>query len=115
MTLSALNRFQRQSSLAITNQWSPTDALKARELGSVVVETPPSNSTMFPAGPLSVGSADSVSTRSVQRYLSYAGHNPGPVDGIYGRMTAGAVRRFQASKGLTQSGVWGSAEQSAAN
>ena len=115
MTLAALNRFQRQSSLAITNQWSPTDALKARELGSVVPETPPSNSTMFPAGPLSVGSADSVSTRSVQRYLSYAGHNPGPVDGIYGRMTAGAVRRFQASKGLTQSGVWGSAEQSAAS
>ena len=52
--------------------------------------------------------------KEIQTFLSCNGFNPGPIDGIYGRMPAGAVSRFQVAKGLTQSGIWGSAEQSAA-
>ncbi len=115
MTLAALNRFQQQNGLQVTNQWSSVDAEKAREIGSVVTNTDPQTPSIFPAGPLSVGNADSSSTKLVQRYLSFAGHNPGPIDGIYGRMTASAVTRFQASKGLPQSGTWSNAEQAAAS
>lgn len=45
---------------------------------------------------------------AVQTYLAEHGYEPGPVDGIYGRMTAAAVRRFQAdTKMLKVDGVVG--------
>ena len=115
MTLAALNRFQQQNGLQVANQWSSGDAAKAREIGSYTTNTAPQTPSIFPGGPLSIGNADSSSTKLVQRYLSFAGHNPGPIDGIYGRMTAAAVTRFQVSKGLPQSGEWSNAEQAAAS
>jgi len=115
MTLAGLNRFQQQNGLSVTDRWAPADAAKAREIGTITPETAPQASSILPVGPLSIGNADSSSTTQVQRYLRFAGHNPGPVDGIYGGMTAGAVTRFQAAKGLPQSGNWGSAEHIAAS
>jgi hypothetical protein len=38
----------------------------------------------------------------VQRALSRAGHNPGPIDGVIGRQTLSAVRSYQRAKGLSQ-------------
>lgn len=43
----------------------------------------------------------------VQRQLRDKGHDPGGVDGIYGRMTAAAVKGFQRHRGLKADGVVG--------
>lgn len=43
----------------------------------------------------------------VQNRLKELGYNPGPVDGIFGRMTEEAVIRFQRDRGLTPDGVVG--------
>lgn len=45
--------------------------------------------------------------KSVQRRLHKLGFNPGPIDGIRGRMTTAAVKRFQESKGLVADGIVG--------
>jgi hypothetical protein len=43
--------------------------------------------------------------RAAQVFLTYRGLNPGPIDGVVGSRTAAAVKAFQASAGLPQSGV----------
>ncbi|MBO9401611.1 TIGR02594 family protein [Shimia sp. R9_3] len=43
----------------------------------------------------------------VQKRLILLGFNPGPVDGIRGRMTIGAIKNFQQSKGLVPDGIVG--------
>ncbi|MBV8999241.1 MAG: peptidoglycan-binding protein [Solirubrobacterales bacterium] len=43
--------------------------------------------------------------RSLQRRLAAAGDSPGPIDGRYGALTAGAVRRFQRARGLPVNAV----------
>jgi peptidoglycan hydrolase-like protein with peptidoglycan-binding domain len=41
----------------------------------------------------------------VQELLKDAGFNPGPIDGILGPRTKGALRRYQASQGLPATGA----------
>lgn len=43
----------------------------------------------------------------VQQILAQLGFRPGPVDGVWGRMTAAAVRAFQESYGLEPDGIVG--------
>ena len=43
----------------------------------------------------------------VQARLHKLGFNPGPIDGLRGRLTTTAVRRFQASRGLVADGIVG--------
>lgn len=45
--------------------------------------------------------------KAVQRRLAKLGFNPGPIDGIRGKMTTNAVRRFQESRGLVSDGIVG--------
>ena len=45
--------------------------------------------------------------RSLQRRLASAGDSPGPIDGRYGALTDGAVRRFQRAHGLPVNGMAG--------
>jgi peptidoglycan hydrolase-like protein with peptidoglycan-binding domain/tetratricopeptide (TPR) repeat protein len=45
--------------------------------------------------------------RSLQRRLALAGDSPGPIDGRFGALTEGAVRRFQRAHGLSLTGVAG--------
>lgn len=45
--------------------------------------------------------------KTVQRRLTKLGFNPGPIDGIRGRMTTNAVKRFQDSRGLVADGIVG--------
>jgi Putative peptidoglycan binding domain len=45
--------------------------------------------------------------RELQRRLRRLGDDPGPIDGLYGPLTAGAVERFQLAHGLKVDGVVG--------
>ena len=45
--------------------------------------------------------------RDVQRLLRRLGDAPGPIDGLYGPLTAGAVQRFQEAHALAVDGVVG--------
>jgi peptidoglycan hydrolase-like protein with peptidoglycan-binding domain len=45
--------------------------------------------------------------RDLQRLLRRLGDAPGPIDGLYGRLTAAAVRRFQEAHALVVDGVVG--------
>jgi peptidoglycan hydrolase-like protein with peptidoglycan-binding domain len=47
----------------------------------------------------------SVQVRNLQRRLRELGLRPGPIDGLYGPLTAAAVGRFQRARGLTPDGV----------
>lgn len=48
-----------------------------------------------------------VSALDVQKALSRAGYDPGPMDGRLGKKTRSAVKAFQRSHGLTADGVVG--------
>ncbi len=48
-----------------------------------------------------------IDWRKVQKRLILLGFNPGPVDGVRGRMTIGALRKFQESRGLVADGILG--------
>jgi N-acetylmuramidase/Putative peptidoglycan binding domain len=56
-------------------------------------------------GLYSAGRTPDLLVRAAQIYLTYRGFAPGGVDGVNGRNTAAAVRAFQASAGLDQTGV----------
>jgi len=55
----------------------------------------------------------SENIRLIQQALKNLGFNPGDVDGIWGRVTIGAVKRFQAKAGLEVDGVVGPATKGA--
>jgi peptidoglycan hydrolase-like amidase len=68
----------------------------------------------LPNGPLGIGSPDTAEVTAVQRFLTVFGYAPGPIDGLFGSMTAAAVSRFQVASGLTSTGVWNQSEADAA-
>lgn len=45
--------------------------------------------------------------RRVQAALKAAGHDPGPIDGVWGAQTSAAVKAFQKSKNLETTGELG--------
>ena len=47
------------------------------------------------------------SVREIQRALADRGFNPGPADGVRGRLTIAAIKRFQAANGLKPDGIVG--------
>ncbi len=52
------------------------------------------------------GSEDPA-VRDLQEALKALGHDPGPVDGVFGAKTESAVRAFQQARGITVDGVVG--------
>jgi Putative peptidoglycan binding domain./Protein of unknown function (DUF3380). len=46
-----------------------------------------------------------LQVRAAQLYLTYHGHLPGPIDGLFGRMTQAALREFQDRSGLGVTGA----------
>lgn len=55
---------------------------------------------------LKSGSTDPA-VRDLQDALKVLGHDPGPVDGVFGARTERAVRSFQQAKGLEVDGIVG--------
>jgi hypothetical protein len=49
----------------------------------------------------------SATVRALQARLRRLGHAPGPVDGLFGPLTEGAVERFQEANGLVVDGIVG--------
>ena len=57
----------------------------------------------------------SIRVRRLQRHLSRRGLRPGPIDGLYGPLTAAAVARFQRDRGSRPDGVaWSRARRAIA-
>ena len=52
------------------------------------------------------GSSDPA-VRDLQDALKALGHDPGPIDGVFGEGTEAAVKAFQQEKGLTVDGIVG--------
>ena len=50
---------------------------------------------------------DMATVREIQQALQQAGFDPGPIDGVWGRLCVAAARRFQAANGLVADGVVG--------
>jgi hypothetical protein len=49
---------------------------------------------------LAAGPLPDLAVRAVQAYLTYLGYDPGPVDGLMGRLTRSALGEFQTARGL---------------
>ncbi len=52
----------------------------------------------------STGQLPDLTVRGAQIYLMYLGFNPGPVDGMMGRMTRSVLTQFQQAQGLPPTG-----------
>ena len=55
----------------------------------------------------SASTLDRETVRQVQKALADKGHDPGPIDGLFGLRTAAAVATFQAMRGLIADGLVG--------
>ncbi len=53
-----------------------------------------------------------MDTKAIQQVLASLGFDPGPIDGVRGRMTIEAIRAFQAANGLDADGIAGPVTQS---
>jgi peptidoglycan hydrolase-like protein with peptidoglycan-binding domain len=53
----------------------------------------------------SSGTAGQQDVRQAQQALKNQGHDPGPIDGVMGPQTRQALREFQSSNGLQQTGM----------
>lgn len=53
----------------------------------------------------STQATDRNTVREIQSRLAGLGYDPGPVDGLMGRRTSDAIRRFEAESGLTVTGL----------
>jgi hypothetical protein len=63
------------------------------------------NMTVMPGpGPASLGGAPGGQVRAAQAELGRLGYKPGPVDGVIGPRTSGALRAFQRAQQLPETG-----------
>jgi hypothetical protein len=73
------------------------------------VAAKPSAAAPKPAAPekpsLSDVTAMGETVQTVQQALAKRGYNPGPANGLAGRQTEAAIRKFQADRGLKQTGA----------
>lgn len=62
---------------------------------------------LAPSGDGKVDQRELRTVRQIQEALVVLGFDPGPVDGIWGPLTANGLRAFQSSATITADGVWG--------
>ncbi len=68
--------------------------------------TPKAAAVVGPTVTINPGASGSE-TKQLQRALVSLGHDPGPVDGSYGPLTAKGVEQFQRASGLAHDGIFG--------
>ncbi len=102
------NGFTRNSMQARRNSAGTFDIY-----GSTSRSCSGSTSLTVPNGPLVKG-AQGDAVRQVQQFLTLFGYEPGGVDGDFGNLTEGAVRRFQDDRNLAEDGQWRTEEASEA-
>ena len=85
------------------------------QIGTSGTSQDPAQNTTTTAGPndtLTLGSRGTV-VSDLQSTLNSLGFDPGPVDGIFGRLTSTAVEAFQSARGLIVDGMVGPATKEA--
>jgi peptidoglycan hydrolase-like protein with peptidoglycan-binding domain/DNA invertase Pin-like site-specific DNA recombinase len=102
LTAAAVRRFQQSEGLAVDGIVGPLTTAALRRPAALLA---PGAGYGRPHG--------SERVRALQRRLRRAGERPGPLDGLYGPLTAAAVRRFQSSHGLVVDGIVGAATRGA--
>lgn len=87
--------------------WGWATPISDRLGGNPPLPNPVASSTPYPGAVTKRGSSARARIRQIQQQLHDKGENPGPVDGLFGRLTDASVRRFQAANGLTVDGLVG--------
>ncbi len=64
---------------------------------------------LAPTAPVAPPPAEPVSMKAIQERLSVLGYDPGPIDGVRGRLTIAALKQFQTDRGVTADGMCGPA------
>jgi peptidoglycan hydrolase-like protein with peptidoglycan-binding domain len=89
----------------------PYLSLKAAETGNPPAScTPPKSgtlSTLLNTSGLLKLDVRGTAVAELQRFLSVVGYDTGPIDGVFGPLTVGAIRSFQEGRGINPDGVVG--------
>jgi peptidoglycan hydrolase-like protein with peptidoglycan-binding domain len=89
---------------------NPFEALRAAEFGLEVVCTPGGTADfadLLSTNRLLQDGDRGEDVAALQRFLAAAGHDPGPVDGVFGPLTEAGVRAFQTAEGVIVDGIVG--------
>mgnify|MGYP007071565300 CR=1 FL=1 len=100
----AMMAFERKYERAGVKAYNSRQAYTQQALGMYSGDVP---AGARGSGPILRKGARGDAVASLQSDLAAKGFDPGPVDGIFGNKTRGAVRAFQASAGLNPDGVVG--------
>lgn len=109
-TLLALGIFASATTSSAKAATSPAGSVS---MATPRLATPHRVPGLFPGAGYELGGSRVV--RDLQRLLTRAGYQPGPVDGRYGPLTEAATRRFQLDHGLQADGIAGRQTLSALN
>ena len=94
----------------------PYQALKAAQTGVAVALCRPPDSgaidTLLATTTLIKRDSRGTAVQELQRFLTAIGYDTGPVDGVVGNLTLGAIRAFQEGRGLNPDGIVGSVTRS---
>lgn len=94
----------------------PTSPSTSTTPTTTTPSTPGASTFTLPEGTkLRLGEGDPALVSELQRALSDAGYDPGPIDGTFGQGTKAAVIAFQQANGLSPDGVVGPETASALN
>lgn len=94
----------------------PYQALKAAQTGAPVALCRPPDSgaidTLLATTTLIKLDSRGTAVYELQRFLTAIGYETGPIDGVVGNLTLGAIRAFQEGRGLNPDGIVGSVTRS---